>query len=231
MSTSSAVLFELTCRVDVTSSLLFDLEPSFPVPLDLVPSIQGTLPTPLLNIMKIDADMRHFMSCLADLNAVAAFIESTQAAKGEIMWKDDESMGLWINPVAHRLLTRAGTQDSLSESLRLGAIVWVVWVKRRYRSYPGTSSLHVSRLLKLMSGNAWKSSGLVTIRLWLLVLCGIVSSFVDERSFAVDMLVREARPRDWQWPDVMTRVRTMPWIGAFEAPCKELRPHFEVHTM
>lgn len=216
-----------------------------------------------------DADFTHvLLSCLADLNAVAALIEYEFAAKHDGLWEDEEYMGLRINPIAHRLLdggrptlapapaaaSTAATVDYeqqqqqrliLEETLRLGAILWIIWIKRRYRSYPSTPTVYVSKLLGLLSTmvrHGWTeretetetsismTSDLLSIRVWLLVLCGISSCSslaAREQTTAVDMLAREMRQlggdNNEAWAKLMVRVRQMPWVDVFEAPCTVLK--------
>lgn len=218
--------------------------PRFPLPLDLVPTAlpaksSGTLPIPLFNITKAeptrDKHFMHIVSCVTDLNAIAALIESQFAAKCDGLWIDEVYMGLQINPIVHRLFDRPAQATSMvdcqliSEALRLGAILWIIWIKRQYRSYPGPSTVYVSKLLNLLlEKHGWRGtssdSDLLSIRLWLLVLCGISScSTTGERTTAVDMIASAMRQlKGISWVGMMTLVRQMPWVSVFEAPCTEL---------
>ena len=177
----------------------------------------------------------HIVSCIVELNAIAAFMESEFAATYDSLWQNYVYLGLRINPVAHRLLDTSAqavaTEDSesISEALRLGAVLWVIWVKRQCRSYPGTPTAYVSKLSSLLSMHCeWKktanASDMLTIRLWLLVLCGISSSdATEEATSAMGMLTHEVQQLNGDvCKQVMGRVREMPWIKAFEAPCRDL---------
>lgn len=74
---------------------------------------------------------------------------------------------------------RVQRSDMISEAIRLGSIIWIIEVKRRSRSYPGTARSRVSALLNILSEDTdlesiWsEDSHLQTVHLWLLVLCGI----------------------------------------------------------
>ncbi|KAJ4301645.1 hypothetical protein N0V90_003738 [Kalmusia sp. IMI 367209] len=229
--------------VDVTASLLYELKPQFPFPSDLVPTIMPSpypamMPTPLINVWDAEptseSPTRRMLSCIAELNAVAALIDSELAAKGDDMWKDERFMGLRLNPITHRLLDlprqdRPMAQpDLLLEALRLGAILWIIWIKRRYRAYPGTCTTYVSRLLDLLSIQQYRnqvSSALddVSVQLWLLVLCVISSESAGARTTAMHAIAWKMRQLGWRtWVDVMIHVRQMPWTDAFEALCAEL---------
>ena len=230
--------------MDITASLLYDTRPRFPLPQDLVPAIQPAkrlemLPSPLINLMKgqttKDEHLINIASSIADLAGMAAVIEAGYATKGQALWSDEVYIGLRINPIAHRLLDKSGQKAAmggsalLSEALRLAALIWIIWIKRRCRSYPGTPLSYVSKLLTLLSTDyAWRNassaSDLVSIRLWLLVLCGISSSGVtEERTIAANLIAGEMlQSKGDSWTEVMLRVRQMPWISDFEAPCTEL---------
>lgn len=194
---------------------------------------------PLFNIMNVelirDKHFMHVVSCMTDLNAIATLIELQFAAKCDGPWIDEVYMGLRINPVVHHLLDRPEQATSMadceliSEALRLGAILWIIWMKRQFRSYPGSSTVYVSKLLSLLLvQHGWRGtssdSDLLSIRLWLLVLCGISScSNTGEQTTAVGMIARAMRHIEGNsWAGMMTRVRQMPWVNVFEGPCTEL---------
>jgi len=181
----------------------------------------------------------HVTSCITDLNAVAALIQSDFVTRGDALWEDVEQVGLRINPLTHRLFDQPGEPavsthfTVISKALRLGAIAWIIWMKRRCRSYPGTATAYVSQLLSLLSEqNEWSktstNSDFLVLRLWLLVLCGISSSGPAERANAVDMIAHEMQQQGLDtWHQVMMRSRQMPWVSVFEAPCVELEGHIQ----
>ena len=161
------------------------------------------------------------MSCIVDLNGVATLVESE--TKRDL----DLPIQLRLNGIVHRLLDRPEERNDILEALRVGAILWIVLIKRRYRSYPGTSTIYALKLLNLMHGlekstsGTYRSSALDTYRLWLLVLCGI-SCGSSERKMALQMIVNEMRRSDIRWSETMTRARQMPWVSIFEVPCTKL---------
>ncbi len=154
-------------RVDITAALLHDTKPLFP----LSPSMASarvyprtgleTLPRPLLSVINDgntqDARFTSEMSCIGDLNALATLLQAELATKGDAIWDDEERMGFLVNPVTHHLLDQQPTRpsepttrcDVVSEALRLGAIIWIIRMKRRCCSYPGTAEARISTLLKI----------------------------------------------------------------------------------
>ena len=197
-----------------------------------------TLPAPLLSIINDENTQNtrfvNVMSCVGDLNAVAAFIRSELANKGDTIWDDEEQMGFLMNPVTHRLLGQSITSepvrhgDIISEALRLGALIWIIQAKRRCRSYPGTAEARVSTMLQLLSnkfdaGSVWNSPDLGLVRLWLLVLCGISEPSDKDLATSKDMIGSNMKePTSMPWDEIMAGIRQMPWVNNFEPPCAKL---------
>lgn len=198
----------------------------------------GTLPIPLLSAINHEtAHNSRFMSvlsCLGDLNALASLIGSELATKGSGVWDDEEQMGFLMNPITHQLLDEHSRSDPLtpwdaiSESLRLGAIIWIIRVKRRCRSYPGTAEAHISTLLQLLSNkpntaNVWNSPDLRLVRLWLLVICGISEPGGRDLATLLRMIADEVKePRSVSWIEIMSGILQMPWVEIFETECAKL---------
>ena len=161
------------------------------------------------------------MSCIVELNSVAALVEK------ETERDLDLSIQLRLNGIVYRLLDSPGDSSAFSEALRVGALLWIVLIKRRFRSYPGTSTLYAMKLLNLLHGSessasgTYQSSASNTYRIWLLVLCGI-SCGSSERKVAVQMIVSEMKRLNLGWSETMTRARQMPWVSIFEVPCTKL---------
>ncbi|KAF5628177.1 uncharacterized protein FTJAE_8929 [Fusarium tjaetaba] len=189
-------LFLMISWVDITAALLHNTKPLFPLPANMDPFVRpglNTLPGPLSGILNGDILYGErslaVLACMGDLNALATFLQAEQVTKGDGIWNDEEQMGLLLNSIAHDLLNQKKLQlqksdvpfEIILESLRLGAIIWTIQVKRRCRSYPGTAQAHITTLLVIMSndagaGNPWNcSADLRVVRLWLLVLCSLES--------------------------------------------------------
>ncbi|KAK1758794.1 hypothetical protein QBC47DRAFT_293289 [Echria macrotheca] len=235
--------------VDVAICLLFNTSPRYSLPLDLTPAMFHTdpsegLPIPVSRILAAEADvgvhLTHIPACVAGLSEVAITIESELAARGNALWDDEIFLGLWINPLAHRLFDSAGRTTGFSahldqtlESIRLGVIVWIIWVKRMCRSWPGSPMAYVPELLGMLSGeSSWAantgssaSDDLLSVRLWLSVLCGIASCHgSSEREAAVSLIAEDMhRLNGKEWSEVMVRVRQMPWISSFETRLAEVK--------
>ncbi|KAK3297268.1 uncharacterized protein B0H64DRAFT_121764 [Chaetomium fimeti] len=241
--------------VDVTTCLLFNMRPRYSLPLDLIPAMFHTdsskgLPMPLSRILataeaEIGVKLTHIPVCVADLSEVALAIESELAVRGDALWDDEIFLGLRINPLAHRLFDRAGPTAGFSshlhqilESVRIGMIVWIIWVKRMCRSWPGSPMAYVPELLSMLSAETnWAANtaldaldDMLSVRLWLSVLCGIASCHGScERETAVKLIAEDVhRLNRKEWGEVMVRVRQMPWINSFETPLAGLRSHVQL---
>ncbi|KAH8909275.1 hypothetical protein BR93DRAFT_994955 [Coniochaeta sp. PMI_546] len=230
--------------VDTTAALLHDSKPLFPWSALMASasvfrrSGLESLPATLLSIINDEniqnARFMNVVSYIGDLNALAALVRFELGTKGHAIWDDEEHMGILMNPLTHQLLdqplgseptTRWGT---ISEALRLGAIIWIIRVKRRCRSYPGTAEARISTLLRLLSSKpnaeqVWNDPGLRLVRLWLLVLCSICEPSEKDLATSMEMIVSEMNKlRSVSWGEIMVDLRQMPWVDVFEPPCAEL---------
>ncbi|KAL2272942.1 hypothetical protein FJTKL_05699 [Diaporthe vaccinii] len=240
-------LMHMISWVDITAALLHDTKPLFPLSENMTsasvfhrPGLE-MLPDPLISVINDektqDVRFTSVMSCIGDLNALATLLRVEMATKGDAIWDDEERMGSLMNPVTHHLLDQQSTRlsepttrcDVLSEALRLGAIIWIIRVKRRCCSYPGNAKARISTLLKMLSRNfdtvhVWNSSpDLQTVRLWLLVLCSISEPSDQDHASSIGMVASDMKEqKSASWDEVMSNVRRMPWINIFEPPCAKL---------
>ncbi|KAH7137524.1 hypothetical protein B0J13DRAFT_506182 [Dactylonectria estremocensis] len=229
--------------VDITAALLHDTIPLFPLSKDIAsasvfrPGLK-MLPAPLISVVndKKTQDTRFMsvMSCIGDLNALAALLQFELATKGDAIWDNEELMAFMTNPVSHHLLDQPRRSepttlcDIISETLRLGATIWIIRVKRRCRSYPGTAEARISTLLKMLSrkfhtADVWNSPDLRLVRLWLLILCSISEPSDEDLATSMKMIASDMQElRSVSWNEIMSDVRQMPWVDIYEAPCAKL---------
>ncbi|KAH7161697.1 hypothetical protein EDB81DRAFT_683664 [Dactylonectria macrodidyma] len=230
--------------VDITAALLHDTKPLFPLSAPMASasvfrdSGLETLPAPLLSVANDENTQNtrfmNVMSCIGDLNTLAVLVRFKLATKGIAIWDDEEQMGFLINLVTHQLLDQPLRSDPvtrwdiISEALRLGAMIWIIRVKRRCRSYPGTAEARISTLLKMLSSRSnaehvWNSPDLRLVRLWLLVLCSISEPSGKDLATSMEMIASEMKEsRSVSWVEIMADIRQMPWVDIFEPPCAKL---------
>ncbi|KAI1320135.1 hypothetical protein F5Y16DRAFT_390287 [Xylariaceae sp. FL0255] len=221
--------------IDVVISLLTGHHPRFPLPSDLIPQVPpAPYPKEIFLPHHASTDLRtgvyegyhHISSCLVDLHSVACLIDSNLFVKGDALWEEYVYLGLCLDPLAHRLLdtptrNEALTSDTMTEAVRQGALLWITRIKRRYRSYPGSPTTAVQRLLDFLSRfertNNMGDSTILSVQLWLLVLCGIEYDGPSSTRSPVNMLALRMRQMGWRdWEHVMMRVCQLPWTNAFD---------------
>ncbi|KAL4793084.1 hypothetical protein BDV19DRAFT_391525 [Aspergillus venezuelensis] len=225
--------------VDVTASLLFNSKPRFSLPYLLLPA---PVPGDLLNalpssVTRLSGKLNpangrhgaHVLLCLGDLAAVAPSVEHRLAPNTDSPWEQEESIGLDLNPIAHRLMELSPDPGTavhvVAKALRLGQINWIILVKRICRAYPGSPAQYASTLLGLLGYTKpwYKDVNLIPAYFWLLVLCAIAVRETDKESGAVALI--QGAAQHWgltSWREVMVHVRQMPWINAFDVLGKDL---------
>jgi hypothetical protein len=192
---------------------------------------------PLFKMMKseptMDSHALHVSSCIADLNAFAALMRAESAIKGDALWTDIVYIELRTNAIVHRLLdcpahTRTMPHDAIFEALRLGAILWVIRIKRRCGSFLWSPTDYVLTLFGLLSvqpvkRDAASASNRLAIRSWLLVICGISACDPTQRQSCVKLMVLEMTELGWGWDQLIMSAHQLPWTSDFDASCAELR--------
>ncbi|KAJ0425358.1 hypothetical protein BJY00DRAFT_308106 [Aspergillus carlsbadensis] len=228
--------------VDITASLLYSSKPRFPIPSHLIPEPPLPAQTDILALplrylqnqpgSVPDGYTTTILYCLRDLWGAAAYIQTKPRADEHDPWTDEESISLRLNPLAHRLLSispapettsTSGHGTSIARALQLGQILFIILVKQIYRSYPGSPAVYALRLIRLLSDTrVWAGdAGLPSVRLWLLVLCGVSLPEGEKGREVVVEMIRDVMRR-WDldsWSEVMGYVRQMPWVGLFDPLC------------
>ncbi|KAF4556694.1 Hypothetical protein D9617_1g085730 [Elsinoe fawcettii] len=236
-------LLRMISWMDITVALLHDSRPLFPLAQDIADDSSEysglrMLPFPLRSIYAeaIDQDVRfiRIVSCIGDLTALSTLIRAEFDRTKASIWDDADRMASVTNPICYRLLSQKQTttsmnaHDLISEALRIGGIIWLLRVKRRARSYPGTSAQRGSKLLSLLaqrpdSTEVWHSSDLRNIRLWLLVLCSLSEPSDGDLATAVHFILRDMNLLQLQsWGELMSVVRQMPWLDLDDNECAPL---------
>lgn len=94
-----------------------------------------TLPAPLLSVINDEnthkSRFMNVMSCIGDLNALAALVQFELATKGDAIWDDEEQMGFLMNPVTHQLLDLPLKSEPVTR--------WDI-IRRRFGSVPRSGS-------------------------------------------------------------------------------------------
>ncbi|KLO79828.1 uncharacterized protein LW93_7272 [Fusarium fujikuroi] len=233
-------LFLMISWVDITAALLHNTKPLFPLPMRMDASVRpgpSTLPDPLLCLLGgyslYDEHFLAVLACMGDLNSLATFLRTGEMTKGDAIWSDGEQINLLLNPIAHDLLNQQLSEPPQSntpfeiilESLRLGAIIWIIQTKRRCRSYPGTAQTHITSLLRILSKDAEADSpwncraDLQVVRLWLLVLCSVSEPSGQDYLTLMQIIASEMKELNLvTWSQLVSVIQVMPWIYSRNMP-------------
>ena len=173
------------------------------------------------------------MGSLEALLSLSTIIQSELFVRGDDLWSDEVFLGLRLNPIAHRLLstpsaTRTRTdapKHRVLEVARLGALLFIIWIKKKSRTYPGsraTTSYWTSALDFLgdtrVEGSLLGVASLASLNLWVLVLCALTSENPAHQDKALRLIARiKVEQNVSSWEAVVERVRSMPWVGKLEA--------------
>lgn len=229
----SPVLLDISdCdRVDVNAAFMQDSTPRFPLPEYILPEITSSLSAidPVRGLIGAcqTAEMRFAMNLLQDLSHLVA---------GELsrrdLWNDGVFAGMHVVPVLHHLLSTRHeiTQENSAvlgeESCRLGAILYLGAIRLKF-GLTLTADVYVRKLKDciLLKGEAsWDETPEILI--WLLVLGGIQSTFMEEEHawFIAALASHAASAGYMSWEDLMSLVREVLWIDkAFEGECVALQ--------
>lgn len=204
----------------------------FPAPTDLLPHLPITahsseifaVSCALRQNFKWTESSQIAIDCLISLESLSTLIATECAARGSEVWKDEIFLGLQVNPVAHRLLMSL-PNDSFEmpdqaafETLRMGMMLWIIAVKQKSQSYPGTATPYAAILLHLLEKSEVKHSmisdpSLGRLRFWLLLLVISTVPFSNERETALRLVTEDMVQLGMgSWEEVMAAVRFLPWI-------------------
>ncbi|KAK0755871.1 hypothetical protein N5P37_011547 [Trichoderma harzianum] len=224
--------------IDTIASLLFEQRPWFPMPSRLPPistlplhdspDILSALPFHLSSLCPdLNAHQLCVVSALQDIASLAGAVQWKLAARGEDLWKEEIFLGTRLNPIAYRLMdTPPHPHPDMPcifiETLRLGALLWILQVKNMAQAYPGTPATYVTKLLHLLQNHSIEnlvsaSSYYIPFQLWLLLLCATMSEVPSEKANALETVSRRMNEYGWEWEEMMTNVKQLPWIPGFEA--------------
>lgn len=238
--------------MDTTAALLHDTEPLFPLPvLRADNNIAGwtTLPNPLLHIACNNCiysqRLLSIVVCIGELNAVATITRNDAANSDSVIWNEEEETSFSINRLTHHLLqTRplsasVTASDTIAEALRLGALIFIIHIKRKCRSYPSDAEEQISKLLKMLANETfmdgmsiWGNHDLRLVRIWLFVLCSVCEPNSTDMAIAMEMLHSDfAGMEHTSWTETtMAEIRQMPWLDSFEPLLAKLEHRlFENH--
>ena len=129
------------------------------------------------------------IGALRDLKILCDIIEHELVKRGDRLWTDEIFLGIRLNPIVHRLLspevvTDAEEQSSGAwESVRLGCILFAVWIKKKCHTYPAAFPRHSPTILSLLEDERSNVPD-DTLKLWLVVMSAITAPDAADRTAA-----------------------------------------------
>ncbi|TRX91137.1 hypothetical protein FHL15_007925 [Xylaria flabelliformis] len=217
--------------IDITTALMRNHPPHYALPADLLPIL---LPPPLESslqmenmtalMLSISPEMSRVVHVYRDLKKLTAWLETQSAMPGiEI---DSLSISLFLDPIAHRALSDPAammsmTSPSLAKACTLAALVIIISLKRKYDSFPGALPTYPNTITDALRDSEIDGSRFLTLRLWLLVIAGILTTEQNERQRVQAKLVAEMRAAGLRkWRGVTERISLMPWFESlWEEEC------------
>jgi hypothetical protein len=147
-------------------------------------------------------------------------IALTMESPLRIRWDDDNFPGFGFYPTLYKLLATQTTVnesefgDAVQEMCRLGAIIFLAEVRRRFGIAPIVANVQFTKLVKLLDSNEmlWVKE-LDHIRVWVIIMSGCAVDNEADRMWAVKSLLRSRVSLGHQdWDIIMNIVSEMWWI-------------------
>jgi hypothetical protein len=167
-----------------------------------------------------------------DISALTLILNGASAQ----VWLDANYAGLHIYPTLHKLLTIQSeisndAADMAEEILRLGGLLFLAGIRRRFGISPVVTHVQISKLQAIFEQNQemWRGAS-DSLQMWVLFMAGCAATTREERAWAVKALMRQSTgllvfPL---WDDIMGVVTAMWWIGeVFSISCRSLKVEYE----
>ncbi|RYC65924.1 hypothetical protein CHU98_g332 [Xylaria longipes] len=208
--------------IDITTALMRNHPPYYALPADLLPIL---LPPPLESsrqmenmtalMLSISPEVSSVVHVYRDLKRLAAWLGTQSVMPG--IERDSLSVSLFLDPIAHRALSDSAPIMSMTSALAkacaLAALMIIISLRRKYDSFPGALPPYPITITDALRDSEMAGSKLLTLRLWLLTIAGILTTERNERQGAQVRLVAEMRAAGLRnWRGVTERISPMPWF-------------------
>ncbi|KAH7400159.1 hypothetical protein BKA64DRAFT_722927 [Cadophora sp. MPI-SDFR-AT-0126] len=179
----------------------------------------------------LSVEMLAIMTQLSILT-VSLTTESTE----RISWEDPNFPGFAIYPILYRLLALQSRpsegllRDTVQEMCRLGCILFLAEVRRKFGISPIVIEVQMTKLRCLLEENEtlW-TEDLACLRLWVIVIAGCAATTENDRAWVVTALQRSWDSSTYHTQhNLSDTVSNMWWIReVFLAKCKRLQDYIE----
>ncbi|KAL8746750.1 MAG: hypothetical protein Q9190_001268 [Brigantiaea leucoxantha] len=194
----NTLLRKLLFFVDVIGSAAQDTAPYFPIPyvllpktpfcFDDVPEVSTFAQISEQLQQRYEEHGKHWelISVFGDLRAITLFLNHEHQRTAGTVWRDSALIQLWIDPLAHRLLSTASPMLELStnheeecsivfETCRLSALLYLAEFRRRAGVRPVRTACQTSKLKVALQNYRVDWREFRTLRLFALTLGAIES--------------------------------------------------------
>jgi hypothetical protein len=147
----------------------------------------------LIDPSRIRCDMLDIMKSLSILTVMI-----NEERKKRYLWMDENFPGLCVYPVLSRLLAvQVTVENDLEELLRLGAMLYVSELRRKFGVGPVRTRVLVSKVRKLFENTASWGEDERKLKAWVLVMVVCATSCTRDYQWAVNVLREMMSVRRW----------------------------------
>lgn len=173
-----------------------------------------------------DFERNSLFNALRQTADVAGRIETESLKRSGAVWEDGLWLGSQVNPIAHRLLSTQGNSHEawlypISSTIYLGVALFIIIIRQRTQGCPAATTSYISKAIQVLvystPSTTEMPSILLTLRLWLLLLCTVPYSDAALLSRIRDLVMETRQTFKLSWEDVLERTRLLPWINRFES--------------
>jgi hypothetical protein len=162
-------------------------------------------------------DTKEWISIYSDLIHFSQLTHIESVKSNGRSWLESPDVGGWTNVLILRLLDwrpmelLTGTSQVIAEMLRIGSLLYLVPVWRKYGVIPVRSDALIRKLIALWSKNLKKWEKLWLLEAWVLVM-GAMESKACERQFFVQELGKLAGINSIPVSEVLRQAKNVMWI-------------------
>ena len=150
-----------------------------------------------------------------------------------VMWQDEKFGGLWVDPLAHRLLASSVEMKDvhdgnfMAECCRLGALILLSKIRRRFGTHERRlvfTGLETGKMIILLKEYADKWTKFKPMLLWVLILAALEVDG-EERTWLCGLMERTTLEMGMQsWDEAVVNASNLLWVGeVLDEECEGLR--------
>jgi hypothetical protein len=213
-------------RVSVNDSLATDTPPRFKLPNDLIHGFSDPHRFVILDSTIAAWNTEHpdkadITLVLSNIARMAQLMNDTPGSA--FLWRDIWYMSLRFMPMFQQLLSvpRYNLDEVnleqgvvIREALRLTCIILLSMMNRKFCISPDGISMYRYRVMKLFINNPTDWFPFLNLRLWVLVIAGLVAEGKQRRTWHIREIVSTMAQLGLNsWNEVLLNVKGITWVG------------------